>query len=61
MKRFRQLPDETNRVEHILFWLFPYEQGTFRRGRSRANRPVGNSGYVRTYQDSRRASRIGSR
>jgi hypothetical protein len=40
MKRFQQFPNESAKVGQILFWLFPYEQDTFRR---RKNRVQGGS------------------
>ena len=61
MKRFRQFSDETNRVGHILFWLFPYEQDTFRRSRTPGHRATRTGAYVRAYQNVRQVSRAGVR
>jgi hypothetical protein len=61
MKRFQHSPDEANRLGHILFWLFPYEQETFRRGKTRTRRPKRNFGYGRAYGDVRQLSRVGAR
>ena len=61
MKRFQQSPDEANRLGHILFWLFPYEQETFRRGKTRTRRPNRNLDYVRAYENVRQISRVGAR
>lgn len=38
MKHFQRFPDEASRIEHILFWLFPYEQDALCRLRTRADR-----------------------
>ncbi len=59
MKRFQQFPDEASRIGHILFWLFPYEQDTFRR-KARAHRATREGAYVRAYQGVRQISRVGS-
>jgi hypothetical protein len=44
MKRFQPFPNESAKVGQILFWLFPYEQDTFRRRKSRVQRGGSRSG-----------------
>jgi len=61
MKRFQQFPNETAKVGQILFWLFPYEQNTFNRRQTRAQRATRGAAYVRAYQGTSQISRAGSR
>ncbi|HUI06901.1 MAG TPA: hypothetical protein VL486_07825 [Verrucomicrobiae bacterium] len=59
ISRFQQFPEEANRIGQILFWLFPYEQETFRRRPTRPHRTSRGATNVRVYQDVRQASRVG--
>jgi len=59
MKRFQQFPDEAARIGHILFWLFPYEQDTFRRGGTRVRRPTRGFAQARTSVGVRQIGRAG--
>ena len=55
MKRFQQFPDDSAKVDQILFWLFPYEQKTFSRPRSRAQRPNRVAAHVQVSREISRA------
>jgi hypothetical protein len=57
MKRFQQFPDESAKVGQILFWLFPYEQNTFYRRRTRSNRVTRGAADVRVRQGERQINR----
>ena len=59
MKRFQQFPKESAKVGQILFWLFPYEQNTFGRHQTRANRTTRGAANVRGYQGTPQLSRAG--
>jgi hypothetical protein len=60
MKRFQKFPDESAKIGQILFWLFPYEQKTFSRRGTRANRAPG-AAYLRGYQGAPQISRAAAR
>jgi hypothetical protein len=61
MKRFQQFPNESAKVGQILFWLFPYEQNTFYRRQTRADRATRGIASVRASQRARQISHAGVR
>jgi hypothetical protein len=61
MKRFQQFPNESAKIGQILFWLFPYEQSTFCRRGTGAQRATRGAASVRGYQGSRQFNRVGTR
>jgi hypothetical protein len=60
MKRFAQLPNESAKIGQILFWLFPYEQGTFDRRATGAQRATRGAATLRGYQGTRQSNRVGA-
>ena len=61
MKRFQQSLNESAKVGQILFWLFPYEQNTFSRRQTRADRATRGVASIRASQGTRQFSRVGVR
>jgi len=49
---------ESAKVGQILFWLFPYEQSTFSRRKTRTNRVSRGSNNVRMYRGEREIDRV---